>query len=315
MSILIHSKTTDVYDIARKISVSFVLQSIGNQDTLIEKNNDYCDDIYQCIEYEASLWVDILSRDIILPFCKLLEEIQKNNMTTIHYSFFVSQVWQMYFPTKQQLQLGSVLSFSPLLLNAFGSIITNVSSEIFNPNMTQTVCKIATKMLLYSFDPLPLACVVTHFMSNDEFVEKCTAEFKDDNELIGSLHALKQHSQALVKNDATKLSIKSLNETIFRHSQLHALCLEKEIDTEKFREIFEEYPELALSVFRQNMQQQRLSGGSSTDHELVGMPMLYTLQVRAKNASIQKQNISTIWVFLNDFIKISNCRHDFCPSG
>ena len=286
LSILIHSKTIDVYDIARKISVSFVLQSISNQDALIKNNNECYYDINQCIEYEASLWVDILSPDIILPFCKLLEEIQRNNMTTKQYSFFVSRVWQIYFPTKQQLQLDSVLSFSPLLLSVFGDMITNASSEFFNPNITLAICKIATKMLLYSFDPLPLACVVTHFMSNDEFVKKCTAEFKGDNELIGSLRALEQHAQILVKNDTTKLSIKKLNDTIFRNSQLHTLCLDKEKDTEKFREIFKEYPELALSVLRQNMQQQRLSGDSSTVQELVRMPILYTLQVRLKNTSI-----------------------------
>lgn len=117
----------------------------------------------------------------------------------------------------------SVISFSPLLTTGRVSLI--FVPGFFRPEMLILVCQVATKMLLHSLDPIPLACVICYYFSKKELREKCSNSeyFNGATEIIDDLIT---YAKSLIEGKKVKISaVMSLNSNVFSDSEFHQLIV------------------------------------------------------------------------------------------
>jgi hypothetical protein len=103
----------------------------------------------QCLEYEASCWIDGMTKETLPEFCKVIQEASQLSFRSV-VSF--AEAW-----TASALP-GTMpaLSVSANLIHVMKRL--SRTSEAF----LLLTCQVAAKCLLYHFNPLPLATIVVH---------------------------------------------------------------------------------------------------------------------------------------------------------
>jgi hypothetical protein len=103
----------------------------------------------QCLEYEASCWIDGMTMETLPEFCKVIQEASQLSFRSV---VAFAEAWT-----------ASALPGAMPTLSVSGNLIhvmqrLSKASEAF----LLLTCQVAAKCLLYHFNPLPLATIVVH---------------------------------------------------------------------------------------------------------------------------------------------------------
>jgi hypothetical protein len=103
----------------------------------------------QCLEYEASCWIDGMTKETLPEFCKVIQEASQLSFRSV---VAFAEAWT-----------ASALPGTMPALSVSGNLIhvmqrLSKASEAF----LLLTCQVAAKCLLYHFNPLPLATIIVH---------------------------------------------------------------------------------------------------------------------------------------------------------
>lgn len=150
LCILTSTKILDVYDAARELALSLVEKELFNTTCRIQQDTE----TLSCNKYECSLWVDEIGNSSISELITWIGDLQQHR---VQHKIFVSQAWAKCSAGEH--------SMPPLCVSVLFSFLISklIQDNIeLSAGFSTLLIRMATKLLIFLSDPIPLASIIVH---------------------------------------------------------------------------------------------------------------------------------------------------------
>lgn len=138
-----------------------------------------------CLNYEASQWIDNASKEVFPDIAKVFDSTQRN---LIQHTILAAQAWSKTFPNTSL----PLLSFSPLLTNALLALSAS-SSRTPSKEFICYVRSVVMKTLLFQLDPLPLSTLIVHCF------QSTNSDHNEEEIIINLLHPVIEYAHTVLE--------------------------------------------------------------------------------------------------------------------
>lgn len=177
LSIAKSSNIPKIQAIAREIASMIIVRHAQNKNMNIKTQD--------CLNYEASQWIDNASKEVFPDIAKVFDSTQRN---LIQHTILAAQAWSKTFPNTSL----PLLSFSPLLTNALLALSAS-SSRTPSKEFICYVRSVVMKTLLFQLDPLPLSTLIVHCF------QSTNSDHNEEEIIINLLHPVIEYAHTVLE--------------------------------------------------------------------------------------------------------------------